>query len=77
MAEKYVLLDHDGGVDDLLALLFVLTMEEACLVGVNVTPADCYPAYAVEASRKILDLMGHLAKVYDQTHPRARKKAAE
>jgi len=59
MAEKYVLLDHDGGVDDLLALLFVLTMEEACLVGVNVTPADCYPAYAAEASRKILDLMGH------------------
>lgn len=60
MAEKKcVLLDHDGGVDDLLALLFVLTMEESQLIGVNITPADCYPGYAAEASRKFLDLMGH------------------
>lgn len=57
--KKCVFLDHDGGVDDLLALLFVSSMDEARLIGVNVTPADCYPDHAAEASRKILKLMGH------------------
>jgi len=57
--DKHIFLDHDGGVDDLLALLLVLCMEEANLVGVNVTPADCYPHSATEASRKFLALMGH------------------
>ena len=55
---KSLFLDHDGGVDDLLSLLLVLTMEDVELLGVAVTPADCYPMYAVEASRKIIDLMG-------------------
>ena len=55
---KPLLLDHDGGVDDLLSLLLVLTMDNVDLLGVVVTPADCYPTYAVEASRKIIDLMG-------------------
>jgi len=57
--KKWVFLDHDGGVDDLLALLFVLSMDEVSLLGVNVTPADCYPGYAAEASCKIMDLMGN------------------
>ncbi len=53
-----LLFDHDGGVDDLLSLLLVLTMDEIDLLGVVITPADCYPSYAVEASRKIIDLLG-------------------
>ena len=56
--KRSVFLDHDGGVDDLLSLLLVLTMDGVDLLGVVVTPADCYPTYAVEASRKIIDLMG-------------------
>ncbi|MFP4091206.1 MAG: nucleoside hydrolase [Cyclobacteriaceae bacterium] len=58
MNTKAVFLDHDGGVDDLLALLLLLCAEEARLLGVAVTPADCFGKYAVEASRKFLDLMG-------------------
>ncbi|WKN31599.1 nucleoside hydrolase [Porifericola rhodea] len=54
---KKVFLDHDGGVDDLLALLLVLTMEEVDLIGVSVTPADCYADSAAESSRKFIDLM--------------------
>lgn len=53
-----IFLDHDGGVDDLLSLLLLLTEDAVDLRGVVVTPADCYPDYAIEASRKILDLMG-------------------
>lgn len=53
-----VFLDHDGGVDDLLALLLVLTMEETELLGINITPADCYPDSAAETSSKFLQLMG-------------------
>ena len=56
--KKTVFLDHDGGVDDLLALLLLLTMDEAELIGINVTPADCYADPAAEASRKFLTLMG-------------------
>ncbi len=56
--KQIVFFDHDGGVDDLLSLLLLLTMPETKLAGVVVTPADCYPSYAAEASRKFMDLMG-------------------
>jgi purine nucleosidase len=59
ISEKLVYMDHDGGVDDLLSLLLLLTMPHVTLLGVSVTPADCYLDYAVEASRKILDLLGN------------------
>jgi purine nucleosidase len=58
MPDQTVFFDHDGGVDDLLSLLLLLTIPETDLVGVVVTPADCYPSYAAEASRKFMDLMG-------------------
>ncbi|MGQ4646557.1 nucleoside hydrolase [Lyngbya aestuarii] len=58
MAKKLVLLDHDGGVDDYLATLLMMTMDNVEPLGVVVTPADCYPQPAVSATRKILDLLG-------------------
>lgn len=39
---KVLFLD-DGGIDDLLSLLLILTMEEVKLLGVAITSADCYP----------------------------------
>ncbi|MBD2666166.1 nucleoside hydrolase [Richelia sinica] len=51
-------MDHDGGVDDYLATMLLLTMEHIELLGVVVTPADCYIPAAVSATRKIIDLMG-------------------
>src|SRR5258706_9442450 len=59
MAEKeLVLFDHDGGVDDYLATMLLLTFAHVDVLGIVVTPADCYINSAVGATRKILDLMG-------------------
>ncbi|HLO83819.1 MAG TPA: nucleoside hydrolase [Nostocaceae cyanobacterium] len=58
MKKQLVLMDHDGGVDDYLATMLLLTMEHIELLGVVVTPADCYIHAAVSATRKIIDLMG-------------------
>ena len=58
MTKQFVLMDHDGGVDDYLATMLLMTMEHVELLGVVVTPADCYVQPAVSATRKILDLMG-------------------
>ena len=35
---KLILMDHDGAIDDLLSQLLVLTMPDAELIGVTVTP---------------------------------------
>lgn len=72
--KKQVFLDHDGGVDDLLALLLVLSMEEVELLGVSVTPADCYAEYAAESSRKFIELM--LAKPVPVAISKARGRNA-
>jgi purine nucleosidase len=58
MSKQLVLMDHDGGVDDYLATLLLMAMENIQPLGVVVTPADCYSQPAVSATRKILDLMG-------------------
>lgn len=58
MSKQLVLMDQDGGVDDYLATVLLMTMEHIQPLGVVVTPADCYIQPAVSATRKILDLMG-------------------
>ncbi|MBD2704475.1 nucleoside hydrolase [Spirosoma sp. BT702] len=55
---KLVLMDHDGAIDDLLSQLLVLTMPDTELIGVTVTPADCYIEPALESAYKLLQLMG-------------------
>jgi purine nucleosidase len=57
MADNLVLMDHDGGVDDYLSTALLLTMEHLQVLGIVVTPADCYIEPAVGATRKLLDLM--------------------
>ena len=56
--KKLVLMDHDGAIDDFLAMMLMLTMSEVEPIGIVVTPADCYPKAAVSVTLKILDLMG-------------------
>ena len=51
-------MDHDGGIDDLLSLMLLLTMTDVKVLGVNVTPADCFFEPAVESTYKILSLFG-------------------
>jgi purine nucleosidase len=55
---KPLLMDHDGAIDDLLSQLLVLTMPDVELIGVTVTPADCYIEPALESTYKLLQLMG-------------------
>lgn len=58
MAKQKVLFDHDGGVDDLISLIMLLTMKDIEIVGVCVTPADCFLSDATESTLKILKLFG-------------------
>ena len=58
MADNLVLMDHDGGVDDYLSTALLLTMQHLEVLGIVVTPADCYIQPAVNATRKLLDLLG-------------------
>jgi inosine-uridine nucleoside N-ribohydrolase len=53
-----VLFDHDGGIDDYLSLLLLLTYGDVDLLGISITPADTLLEGAVPATRKILDLGG-------------------
>jgi len=55
---RRVFLDHDGGVDDFLALLLLCSYEDIDFIGVSVTPADTIIEAAVPATRRILDLAG-------------------
>src|SRR3970282_359568 len=58
MTKELVLMSHDGGVDDYLSVILLMTMDHRQVIGVSVTPADCYIKPAVSATRKILELMG-------------------
>ena len=58
MSKQLVFMGHDGGVDDYLSILLLMAMEHVQVLGIVVTPADCYIQPAVSATRKILDLMG-------------------
>ena len=57
-AGRQVFFDHDGGLDDFLSLLMLLSYEGIDLLGISITPADTVLEGAVPATRKILDLAG-------------------
>ena len=57
MMSKLVFMDHDGGIDDLLSQILLLTMSNVELIGISVTPADCYIEPAVESCFKLLQLL--------------------
>lgn len=54
-----VIFDHDGGIDDLLSLLLLLRLPSIDVIGVTITPADCYPDDALKSTRKLLVLTGN------------------
>ena len=49
-----VIMDHDGSADDFLSLILLLSMEHIDLLGVSITPADCYLENALETTLKLL-----------------------
>jgi purine nucleosidase len=58
MQTRAVILDHDGGLDDLLVVLMLLAMPHVDLRGIVVTPADCFLGTAVTSTLKILRWAG-------------------
>jgi purine nucleosidase len=52
------LFDHDGGVDDFIALLALLASPKVDVVGVTVLPADCIGEVAFNTTLKILQFTG-------------------
>jgi len=53
-----VVFDHDGGLDDYLSLLLLLSYEDIEVLGISITPADTLIEGALPATCKILDLAG-------------------
>lgn len=56
MTKTPVIFDHDGGVDDLLSLMLLLTMDHIQLKAVCITPADCFLSDATTTTLKLLAL---------------------
>lgn len=54
--KELVFMEHDGAIDDLLSQILVLTMKDKELIGINVTPADCFIEPAIESTYKILQI---------------------
>jgi purine nucleosidase len=54
---KLVLMDHDGGIDDLLSQLLLMTMEAVEVLAITVTPADCFIEPALESGFKLLQFL--------------------
>jgi purine nucleosidase len=54
---KLVLMDHDGGIDDLLSQLLLMTMEAVEVLAITVTPADCFIEPALESGYKLLQFL--------------------
>eukprot|EP00929_Paragymnodinium_shiwhaense_P024717 TRINITY_DN15126_c0_g2_i2.p1 TRINITY_DN15126_c0_g2~~TRINITY_DN15126_c0_g2_i2.p1 ORF type:complete len:451 (+),score=65.67 TRINITY_DN15126_c0_g2_i2:76-1428(+) len=57
-----IFFSHDGGVDDFIALQLLATNELRSLVGIAVTPADCFLEPAVVATAKVLDVVSDLGQ---------------
>src|SRR6185436_17215479 len=55
---KQVYFDNDAGVDDLLSVILLLGMNQVEVLGIGVTPADCYLETGLEATLKILQMLG-------------------
>jgi purine nucleosidase len=60
--KRKVLFDHDGNPDDIVSLMIVLGMPNIDLIGVTITPADCYIDQALDLTLKVL-------KIYDRKIP--------
>lgn len=54
MQNKPILMDHDGSADDFLSLILLLSIQNTNILGVTLTPADCYIENALATTLKIL-----------------------
>lgn len=54
MKSKPIIMDHDGSADDFLSLILLISMSKFNILGITITPADCYIENALETTLKIL-----------------------
>lgn len=54
--QKPVFFDHDGSVDDFVALIHLLTLDQYRLTGISITNGNCYVDKAAETTLRILNL---------------------
>lgn len=54
-----VFFDHDGGIDDFVAMVLLLTQKNLRLTGVSVVNGDCLVDEAVDTTMRILYRFGH------------------
>ena len=60
---RNVYYDHDGNVDDLDSLILFLEMPKIKILGIGAIGADSFVTPAVDASRKLVDLLGKGRKI--------------
>ncbi|MEL6562495.1 MAG: nucleoside hydrolase [Bacteroidota bacterium] len=58
MQKRSVIFDHDGSADDFLSLILLLSMPDVEIIGISITPADCYIENALETTLKLLERAG-------------------
>jgi purine nucleosidase len=56
-------LDHDGGIDDFITLLLLLSQPKVELIGIIALGADSIPSIAVNTTLKLLDLLEAASQV--------------
>ncbi len=76
LCKELLILDHDGGVDDISALILLLgaTTHKFELKAVTIQPADCFADSALQATTKYLNYLGaHHVRIamsnMEGTHP--------
>ena len=56
LKERLVFYDHDGGLDDIICLLMLMEMKNIKIIGMAITPGNCFLKMACETCLKILSL---------------------
>ncbi|MBN2807621.1 MAG: nucleoside hydrolase [Prolixibacteraceae bacterium] len=54
--QKPVFFDHDGSVDDFVALICLLTLDQYRITGISITNGNCHLDVATESTLRILSL---------------------
>lgn len=56
--DKPVFFDHDGGIDDFVSLILLLSLKNVRLTGISIVNGDCLIEEAVETTSRILHKFG-------------------
>ena len=69
-----VIIDHDGGVDDILSLMLVAASDDIDIKAVLITPADSWLAPTVDITRSLVRRMGLSSTTIVSSHHEGKNK---